>query len=420
MSVVLLHTTNPSRRPHVTRVRDYCRAHGERLLIVMKDPTWEVDFADRVVSADTTSIEQTLTAVRALAAQEREPVRGVLTFVEQSVPAAAAVAAELGLPCVDERAAYLARDKFAMRSAFAAVGLDQPRFELAASLAQAREVATRVGYPLILKPLIGAGSKYVRRVDGDAELAEHFDAIRRGAWDGFSHDPLYERTAERYDRAILLEEYIPGSEISVESVVRAGRTEVLAVHDKPLPMEGPFFYEVYFSTPSRLPAELVRRIGEATAAANSALGIGIGATHTEFRVTAAGRAVILETAARLGGAAVYQSVLRSTGVDMVTVLLDLATGRDTDLTVRDSPTPTGFYRIYAERAGELARFHGVERYEQDPRVSEIALYHGVGDRILIAPQLSGAHGHVVFSAAGMDDLDEVCAELRREIRVEVR
>ncbi|MYX11104.1 ATP-grasp domain-containing protein [Streptomyces sp. SID8375] len=420
MSILLLHTRNLSRRKHLARVRDYAREHGERLLMIMKDATWESSYVDCVVPADTTSIEETVAAVRTLIAAEEEPVRGIVTFVEQSVPAAAAVAAELGLPSIGEKAAYLARDKYAMRSAFGEAGLAQPGFQLATDLDAAVKGAAELGYPLVLKPLIGGGSKYVRRVDNDAELAEHFAPLQRGAWTGFAHDPLHTRTRAQYDEALLLEAYVPGSEISVESLVIDGETRIVAVHDKPLPMEGPFFEEVYYTTPTRLPDGLVRRITAAVGAAHEALGITTGATHTEFRITADGEPYILETAARLGGGPVYQSVLLSTGIDMVEAQLDLATGRAPRLDVAGPPRPTGFYLFFAERAGELVGVAGLDQVETDDRVSEIMLYGQPGDQVLVPPHASAAHGHVVFSAATAEAVEEAFHEFRDAIAVEVR
>jgi biotin carboxylase len=420
VSILLLHTRNLSRRRHLERVRDYAQEHGERLLMVMKDATWESDYVDRVVSADTTSIEETVAAVRALVATEDEAVNGVVTFVEQSVPAAAAVAAELKLPSIDEKAAYLARDKYAMRSAFGAAGLVQPEFALAATVDEAVEKAAGLGYPLILKPLIGGGSKYVRRVDDEKELAEHFGPLQKGAWTGFAHDPLHTGTRERYGEVLLMESYVPGSEISVESLVLDGETRVVAVHDKPLPMEGPFFEEVYYTTPTRLPASLVEQITEGVDAAHKALGITTGATHTEFRITAEGQPYVLETAARLGGGPVYQSVLASTGVDMVTGLLDLATGRQPRTEVPAEPTPTGFYLFFAERAGELVGVTGLDGVEADERVGEVMLYGRPGDQVLVPPHASAAHGHVLFSAPTFAAVDAGFLEFRDAITVDVR
>lgn len=419
MSILILHTSNASRRRHLGRAAAYAKQHSERLILIMENPTWETGFADRVVAADTSDIATTVAAARALLEDEQEPARAVVTFVEHSVPAAAAVAADLGLPFVGERTARVARDKYAMREAFAAGGVPQPAFGLARTVDEARTTARRIGYPLVMKPLIGGGSMYVRRVDDDGELAEYFEPIKRGAWDAFGYDPLYESALAEYGGAILLEAYLPGSEISVESLVVGGETHVVAVHDKPLPMNGPYFEEVCYTTPSRLPAEVEARVREITAAAHRAVDIRTGATHTEFRVQDGAEPMILETAARLGGGPVYQSLLLSTGVDMVAGLLDLALGEQPDLTAKPEPTPTGFYLFFAEKAGRIKAVHGVEEANGDPHVRELALYRSVGDEVDVPPDAGQAHGHVVFTADTVSGLDDVFARLVKTVRLEI-
>ncbi|WP_290051585.1 ATP-grasp domain-containing protein [Amycolatopsis solani] len=419
MSILILHTSNASRRRHLARAAAYAKQHGERLILIMENPGWEREFADRVVAADTSDIATIVAAARALAEDEQEALRGVVTFVEHSVPAAAAVAAALGLPFVSERTARVARDKYAMRRAFAAWGVPQPAFGLAATLDEARTTARRIGFPLVMKPLIGGGSMYVRRVDDVAELAEHFEPIKQGAWDAFGYDPLHESALAEYRGAILLEAYQHGSEFSVESLVVGGETHVVAIHDKPLPMNGPYFEEVCYTTPSRLPAEVEDRVREITALAHRALDIRMGATHTEFRIQDGAEPMILETGARLGGGPVYQSLLLSTGVDMVAGVLDLARGEQPDLTPRPEPTPTGFYLFFAEKAGRIKAIHGVDETTGDPCVRELALYRSVGDVVDVPPDAGQAHGHVVFTADTVSGLGDVFDRLVKTIRLEI-
>lgn len=419
MSILVLHTSNASRRKHLAKAVEYARRHGERLLLIVKNPTWETELVDRVFAADTTNIEQTVAAAKELAASETEPIHAVVAFVEHSVPAAAAVAAHFGLPFVSPETAYAARDKYVMRTRFAEAGVAQPGFGLARTEDEALKEAARIGYPLVLKPLIGGGSMYVRRVDDDAELVEHFAMIRRGAWDGFDYDPLYESARRTYDGAILLEAYVHGGEISVESIVADGRTHVVAIHDKPLPMHGPYFEEVYYATPTDLPPAQVARITELTDAAHRALGITTGATHTEFRIRPDGDPMILETAARLGGGPIYRSVLFSTGVDMVEAVLDVSLGRTPDLTPPRPVVPIGFYLFFAERAGTITEVHGFEEAEADPRVKEVDLYRKVGDQVNVPPHVWQAHGHVIFTAERRDGLGEVFDELVKTVRLDV-
>lgn len=187
---------------------------------------------------------------------EAERIEGVIAFVEHSVTAGAAVAAALGLPFVSPEAAVLARDKFRMRRALTEAGIPSPGFGVARSADEAIGLGEQLGYPLVIKPLIGGGSMFTRRIDGPAEMRTHFAPMQAGAWDAFDYDPLYAAGKREYGNGLLVEAYVDGGEISVESLIVDGTTRVLAVHDKPLPMRGPHFEEIYYRTPSRLPADV--------------------------------------------------------------------------------------------------------------------------------------------------------------------
>lgn len=419
MSILILHKSNASRRRHLERTAEYVKANGERLLLLVKNPTWEHELADVVVSVDTSDIKATVAAVRDLAASESEPIRAVAAFVGHSVPAAAAVASVLGLPFISEHAAHTVRDKYEMRQAFDSESIPQPAYGLARTVEEAMEQAARIGFPLVMKPLVDNDSGYLRRVDDCDELTEYFATVQRGAWAGIENNPLYEWTMDEYKYAIILEQYVPGAEISVESIVVDGRAHVIAIHDKPLPMDGPYFADVHYTTPSRLPEDVQQRVIELVAAAHRAIGIEMGATHTEFRIQDDGTPKILETAARLGGGPVYQSVLLSTGVDMVAAVLDVASGRQPDLSPKPEPTPTGFYLFFAERAGRISAITGVREAGLNPRVHELSVYRRVGDTVDVPPRVWQSHGHVIFTAESSEELVRTFDELVKSINLEL-
>ena len=419
MSILVLHKSNASRRRHLARAAEYAKEMGERLLLVVNQPGEESEFADVVLAVDTSDVGATVAAVRELARSEPEPIRAVVAFVGHSVPAAAAVAAELSLPFVSEQAARTVRDKYAMRRAFGAQGIPQPVHGLARSVEEAVEQAARIGFPLVLKPIVDNDTGYLRRVNDVAELTEHFATIQRGAWKGIEHHPLYAWAVDAYANAIMLEEYLSGPEISVEAVISDGQAQVVAIHDKPLPNGGPYFADVYYRTPSRLPADVQRRVRDLTVAAHRAIGIETGATHTEFRIQDDGTPMILETAARIGGGPVYQSVLLSTGVDLVAAVLDIASGRTPELHLEAPPVPTGFYLFFAERAGRIGAITGVREADLDPRVRELALYRTVGDLVDVPPKVWQSHGHVVFTADSDEALDRAFDDLVKTITIEL-
>lgn len=402
-TILIVHTENASRRKHFQKAREY----DARLILIKKNPTWEREFVDAAYDVDTTSIEKTVVAVKELA--QREQFDGVVTFVEHSVPSAAAAAAVLKLPFISEHTANLARNKYEMRLAYQEAGIRTPKLSLAHDLQEALAVAAKIGYPIVLKPLIGGGSMFVKRINNDEEMRKSFEYIRNGAWEGFDYDPLYSEGKVKYAGALLLEEYVHGGEISVESIVVDGKTHTLAICDKPLPMFGPYFEEEYFYTPSRLPREMQDQILKETARANAALGIHMGATHNEFRITDDGP-IILETAARMGGGPIYRVVLMSTGVDLVRAIMDLSLGRTPDVAIRHPVKIIGSRDLFAEREGLIKEIIGAEDLKQLPGVVEVDLYKKVGDVVRRAPEAFQSHGHFIIEAANFDVLEATVAK----------
>jgi biotin carboxylase len=417
MSILLLHSKFPARQRHFARARAYADEHGERLLLMMTNPTWERSYFHRVAEADTKHLDQTLAAVKQLADDETEPIRAIVNLTESGVPAAAHVANAFGLPSISERTAFLARDKHAMRQAYAAGGVAQPRFGVASSVAQALALAEDLGYPVVLKPIIGLGSSYVRSAADAGELTEHFEPIRRGAWDDFAYDPLHGEAHRRYRGGILVEEFVDGPEISVESLVVDGVTHSVAIHDKPLPT-GPTFEEVYACTPTRLPAAVVDRVYAATRAVHRAMGITIGPTHVEFRLRDGVEPVILEAAARMGGGPIYRSVQLSTGVDMVEGILELACGRQPTIEPDPRPTPVGFYNMFPRRAGRLTAVHGLAEAAAHPNVDAVECYREIGEYLDVPPSAYHAHGYCIYTPDSIERLDETFAELTGILRLE--
>ena len=161
---------------------------------------------------------------------------------------AAAIATRLKLRGNPERAALAVRDKYLQRSALAAAGVRVPGFSLHTLGEDAKDVGAVTRYPCVTKPLRLAASRGVIRADdprafvaAQARLAAILaqpDIAGCGEW------------AEQY----LVEDFVGGPEVALEGLVIAGRLNVLAIFDKPDPLEGPFFEETIYVTPSRLPA----------------------------------------------------------------------------------------------------------------------------------------------------------------------
>ncbi|MGH8936542.1 MAG: ATP-grasp domain-containing protein [Acidimicrobiia bacterium] len=244
------------------------------------DDYLQLDFRDPVGSAR---------AVVELA--RRRPLDAVIPVDDRGVLVAALAGQALGLVHNPPEAVAATRDKAEMRRRLARAGVSQPDFAVARASDDVAAVAARLGLPCVVKPLSLSGSRGVIRADdpqGAAGAAARIRAILAEA----GEDPAGE---------LLVERYVPGMEVAVEGLLRDGELEVLAIFDKPDPLEGPYFEETIYVTPSRLPAATQRRIALLTREAAAALGLREGPLHAEVRLDG-GRLWLLEVAARsIGG-----------------------------------------------------------------------------------------------------------------------
>src|SRR6266699_718647 len=198
-------------------------------------------------------------AGQARAFARSQVLHGVVAVDDDTAVVAAAVAEELGLRGNPVAAAVAARDKHQQRRLFVAAGVAAPRFELLTTAADPERVARGASYPCVLKPLRLSASRGVIRADTPAEFVAAFERIKRilaqagcemrdagGAGQHASHIP------HPASRSLLVEEFVAGPEVAVEGLVTHGALTVLAIFDKPDPLEGPFFEETIYVTPSRL------------------------------------------------------------------------------------------------------------------------------------------------------------------------
>lgn len=265
-------------------------------------PSWELEYVDgATVINNTLDTEAMVAAARELHA--RDPIAGVFTWDESRLPQTARIAAALGLPGGDVRAVARCRDKHLTRQALAEAGVPQPGSVMVGSVAEALATAESFGYPVIIKPSDLAVSEGVVKVRNPAELEVHF-AQTAGI-----------RLAELpdYRVRVLVEEYVSGSEISVDCAVHRGQVFPLCVAHKEIGFP-PYCIELGHVVDGHDPLlsdpQLVKLLTEV----HAALGFTDGVTHTEIMLTASGPKII-EVNGRLGGDLIPYLGLRATGID---------------------------------------------------------------------------------------------------------
>lgn len=221
---------------------------------------------------------------------------GILAVGDRPTVLAASLSAALGLPGNPPAAAARSRNKLQARAAFAGAGLLTPGFQAVSLREDPSALAATTTYPAVVKPLALSGSRGVIRVDTQDEFVAAFERLRV-----LMRAPDIRAEREAIHDAALIETYIPGAEYAVEGVLTRGAFQMLAVFDKPDPLNGPFFEETIYVTPSRQPASVQQRIVATVRDAVRALGLHHGPVHAECRVNENG-VYVLEVAARpIGG-----------------------------------------------------------------------------------------------------------------------
>ncbi|MER5474550.1 ATP-grasp domain-containing protein [Streptomyces sp. NPDC002685] len=336
----------------------------------------------RTVVVDTSDESELRAAADALAAEA--PIAGVLTSSEYYVPAAAALAARLGLPGPSADAVRAVRDKARQRRILAAAGVGVPGFAVVERVEAAVSAAAATRLPVVVKPVQGSGSLGVRLCAGLDEVAGHARTL------------LAETTNERgvaTPGRILVEEYLTGAEFSVE-VFGAEAVVTVAKHVGPLPA----FVEVGHDVPATLPADLERELRRTAVRAVTALGLGWGAAHVELRLDGP-VAKVIEVNPRLAGGMIPELVRRACGVDLVRAQVLAALGRPAD-PERGRYGRASIRFLTADRDGSLAPdlSEATARARRVPGVVEAALYRAPGEPVGPATDFRGRLGHVIALA----------------------
>lgn len=330
---------------------------------------------------------------------QTHPVRAVVPVDDSGTLLAALVSQQLGLPSNDPGAALAARDKWIMRQRFAAAGVPAPKAQAFPALANPAEIAAHVSYPCVIKPTRLSGSRGVIRANNRNEFTDAFERVRA----------ILESDGMNLEQAsILVEPFVPGFEVALEGLLTDGKLEVLALFDKPDPLDGPYFEETIYVTPSRLPPETQAAIVSATRQAAQALGLQTGPIHAELRVNDQGPWVI-EVAGRSIGGLCSRILEFGTGTTLEELILAHAVGDPIPSRDRRSGA-VGVMMIPIPGRGILKGVDGIAEAQRVPGITGIEITVKRNHRIVPLPE--GA-SYLGFIFAQGDDPYEVEAALRR-------
>ena len=350
---------------------------------MLEDPWWDgaipIRFYDEQASVDAI-----------LEATRSRPIDGVLVVGDRPTVIAARVSEALGLPGHPPDAAAIARNKRLFRERLRDSGLPAPSFVVASLDADPRALVRSVSFPAVIKPVALSGSRGVMRVDDPAGLRDAFERLRamlRSAEILAERDPAHQ--------VVLVEDFIRGRELALEGILHEGRLHLLTLFDKPDRLDGPFFEETIYITPSSEPTGVQDAVADAVRQAASTIGLRHGPIHAECRVTGSG-VFVLEVAARpIGGlcARALRFGAHQSAISLEELLLRHALGESPDGWRRESDA-SGVMMIPIPRRGVFRGVSGTDAASNVDGVESVEITAKIDQRLVPLPEGASYFGFI--------------------------
>ncbi len=328
--------------------------------------------ADRAVVVDMDDPQRAAEQIVALATAT--PIDAVIAVDDRGLPIAARAAAMLGVPHHSLEAVETTLDKRSLRLRLDRAEVPQPDWKVLETGDDPKALFESMGGPVVLKPLTLSASRGVIRADNPDEAlaaADRIKSIQAAA----GCDP---------GAPLLFERYVDGPEVAIEAIAWDGDIEVLAHFDKPDPLEGPYFEETIYVTPSRHDPALLAEIERVTVAAAVAIGLSNGPIHAELRLPQ-GRPVIIEVAGRTIGGACSRSLRFGLGsTSLETLVIRQALGLRKHL--GRSPDASGVMMLPIPGRGRLEAVIGREQCLAEPGITELEISIPLGEEVVPLPE----------------------------------
>lgn len=347
-----------------------------------------------------------------------QPIAGVIAIGDAPTLTAAVTARELGIPFHPPEAVEACRNKFLAREKYKAAHMRVPWYMRFKAHADEHQAARAVPYPCVLKPLGLSASRGVIRANDEAEFTTAFARIRR-----LLQDKDVKILREESAAWIQVESFISGREFAVEGLVTRGKLRVLAIFDKPDPLEGPFFEETIYVTPSRLNDAEQKELTRCGEQAVAAVGLTHGPVHMEMRLNQDG-AWMLDIAARpIGGLCAGALRFRSTGVPPVSISLEElvlrhAACEDVSGYGREAPA-SGVMMIPIPQTGFYEGVEGLDEAESVPGIERIEITAKLRQKLVPLPEGSSYLGFIFARAATPEQVERALRDAHAKLRFEI-
>lgn len=313
---------------------------------------------------------------------QTHPIAAIVGVDDDTTMLATTASAALSLPHNPISSALATRNKFLLRQTLEEKGVSVPNYRRLMIDDDVEKYSQQISYPCILKPLSLSASRGVIRADNPTEFEDAFQRItallnkvKESRGTNGNDDPY---------QYILVEDYIPGIEMALEGILISGELKTLALFDKPDPLEGPFFEETLYITPSRLQDSIQEEIHKATAEAATALGLRHGPIHAELRYNENG-AHLIEIAARTIGGLCSRTLKFGTGISLEELVIRHAIGNSVEPFSREKQA-AGVMMIPVPKAGILGEVRGKQDVLNVDNIEELNITISIGAEVIPLPE----------------------------------
>jgi hypothetical protein len=391
---------------------DAARKLGVQLVYVtdrchqLEDP-----WGDQAIAVHFESPEKAAyTVMEKLRGQE---VAAVLALGDRPAAAAAYAALGLGIKHNHPAAVEACRSKLRMREVFRDAGLRVPWFRDFPIAPVPEPSLLGISYPCVLKPLSLSASQGVMRANNREEFLTAAARLRR-----LLESAEIRATRESNLDQMIVEGYIPGREVAVEGLLTDGALRVLAIFDKPDPLDGPYFEETIYVTPSRLPESTQSQIEKCARDATNALGLAHGPIHAEFRINEAGVWPIEVASRPIGGLCARALRFCASDAEHLIGLEELLLRHALQLPGWDAPrepVASGVMMIPVARSGVLESIFGVEAARATSGITELVITARLHDHIAAWPEGSSYLGFLFASGSTAGEVEQAIREAHKKL-----
>ena len=338
-------------------------------------------------------------------AAERHQIDGIMTLAtDMPMRSVAAVAREMNLVGIDEETALKATNKIEMRKALQLGGVPIPKFFKVSNEIEYKEAVKQFTVPFIVKPADSSGSRGIFEV---VDITNH-ELVKNA----YEYCKPYSKVGD-----VIVEEYMIGPEVSVETLAVDGVCHVIQITDK-LTTGAPHYVEMGHSQPTRLNKKIADKISEVAKAANNAIGIKNGPSHTEIIITSEGPKIV-ELGARLGGDNITTHLVPlSTGVDMVECCIKIAVGEKPDIEKKWNQGSA--IRYFKQHAGIVDSIKGLEKAKKIEGIKQISIVHGVGEEVTEITSSGSRMGFIIAQDKNAALAIAKCEKAMAEIDISIR